>query len=289
MRAMAGFLVITGFVMTGFAPARERVSAAAQAPAPLRFEVVSIRENRTNERRVSRGFLPGGRVEISNMPLKMLIGFAYGIDTSTEGFRLSDRDASVTERRFDISALAPTNSSPTANDLVAMLKALLEDRFFLKFHMETRPIRVYALTMAQEGKLGSGLRPSKHSCREWAENPLETEPRDENGRGLCGVTQREVIPGGYRRRYAGTIARLAQILPVIAPELRDRLVVDMTGLSGNYQWEFTYAEDGLADPAIPGPPSILTAFPEQLGLKLEPKTVPIEVLIIDSVSLPSAN
>lgn len=260
------------------------------ARARPRFEVASIRENTSQERRTSRRFLPGGRVEIVNMALRTLIGFAYGIDVSTEGFRLVGGDEGLLAKRFDVRAVASPETDPTAETLVAMLQSLLSDRFGVTTHTEQRVMPIYALTVIRPGQLGPGLRPSNHNCREWAGSPIETEPRDDKGRGLCGVSQVEFIPGGVRRRYAGTVATLAQLAQRQSTELRDRLVVDMTGLTGNYQWELSYAQIGL-DGSAPDAnlPSIFTAFKEQLGLKLEPTTAPIEVRVVDTVHMPSPN
>lgn len=282
--------VALGLVMAGLLATRGTGAAHPQAPATPQFEVASVKENKSDERRVSRRFLPGGRVEITNFPLRMLIGFAHGIDARAEEFRLTGGPDSLLAGRFDITAVAPADPVPTPADLMAMLRTLLVDRFALKAHTESRQLPVYALTVAQAGRLGPGLRPSQHNCREWAGSPLDTEPRDENGRGLCGASQLERVPGGSRRRYAGTVATLAQLLQRQAPELSDRRVVDMTGLTGDYQWEFTYSQSwGPDSPPGNDLPSIFTALREQLGLKLEPKTAPVEVLVIDSVSLPSPN
>ena len=272
----------------GIVAAAGDARASRQGDSPPRFDVASVRENTSAERRVSRRFLPGGRVEIRNMSLRMIIGLANRIETATEAYRINGT-ASVLDRKFDITATAPPTSEPASEDLLAMLKSLLADRFRLVTHTEFQPRSVYALTVAKEGELGPGLRRSEYNCHDWAGGPLETEPRDEQGNGLCGPSQQEYLPGGVRRRYAGTIARLAQMTQSTVAEVRDRLVVDMTGLEGNFQWEFAYSQRNAFGPAGDELPSVFTAFKEELGLVLEPRTVPIEVLVIDSVSLPSAN
>jgi len=172
-----------------------------------------------------------------------------------------------------------------------MLRGLLAERFSLKAHAESRPMSVYALRLVEQGKLGPRLRPTEHNCREWDPNVtgLETQPTDENGP-LCDFNgQLKVLAGGVRRRYAGTMATLAQLIQQQAPELRDRRVVDMTGLAGNYTWDVSYSQNmgrGEPDGTLP---SVFTAFKEELGLKLEPVTAPVEVLVIDSVQEPTDN
>jgi uncharacterized protein (TIGR03435 family) len=64
----------------------------------------------------------------------------------------------------------------------------------------------------------------------------------------------------------------------------DRPVVDATGLSGNFEWDVTFA----AGPNAPADVSqIFTALQDQLGLKLETRQAPVEVLVVDSVALPT--
>ena len=65
----------------------------------------------------------------------------------------------------------------------------------------------------------------------------------------------------------------------------DRPIVDATGLSGNFEWVLTFALGGSNTRA--DVPSIFTATQEQFGLKLEPRQGPVEVLVIDSVQLPT--
>ena len=268
----------------------QETAIRAQVSAPPEFEVASVKENRSAERRVSRKFLPGGRVEIVNMPLRLLIGFAYGIDTRAEAFRLVGSEDAILSRRFDISAVAEARTDPRPEELVAMLRSLLAERFALRTHVEMRAMPVYALTVAHRDKRGPGLRPSEINCRALAGTPLESQPRDEDGKFVCGISgQIKVLPGGVRRRYAGTMAELAQNIQQQAPELHDRLVVDMTGLAGNFQWEITYADRSFPGTPDENLPSLFTAFKEQLGLKLEPTTASVEVRVIDALAAPTPN
>src|ERR1700688_2237636 len=96
-----------------------------------------------------------------------------------------------------------------------------------------------------------------------------------------------------------TMAQLADLLSM-QPDL-GRLVIDQTGLKGNYDWMLkwtpdqtaqmaTGADGGRAAADAPPPdssgPSIFTALEEQLGLKLDPRKGPVETLIIDSIEKP---
>jgi uncharacterized protein (TIGR03435 family) len=68
--------------------------------------------------------------------------------------------------------------------------------------------------------------------------------------------------------------------------LTSQPVVDRTGLAGEYDFQLTYVPDGSSDTSAP---ELLTAIQEQLGLKLEPAKVPIEILVVDHVEKPSEN
>jgi len=66
----------------------------------------------------------------------------------------------------------------------------------------------------------------------------------------------------------------------------DRPIVDGTGLSGLFEWEVTFLPSGAVSAEVP---NLFTAFREELGLKFDAETAPFEVLVIDSVKLPTPN
>ena len=68
----------------------------------------------------------------------------------------------------------------------------------------------------------------------------------------------------------------------------DRIVVDQTGLSGNFTFTLDWTPDSARD-ADSTAPSLFTAIQEQLGLKLESGRGPVEVLVIDGLEKPSEN
>ncbi len=180
-----------------------------------------------------------------------------------------------------------------------MLQALLEDRFKLKLHRETRQAPVYELIVA---KGGSKLKPFKQgSCvpldaARALQSPL---PSPAQGKWCdSGIT-------GLGAIHAFGRGVTIQVAAYLLSRNLDRPVVDKTGLAGLYDFDLEFARDpslagppppppppgGLpADPANqPSEPSIFTAVQQQLGLKLEPAEGPREVLVIDSVERPSEN
>jgi uncharacterized protein (TIGR03435 family) len=164
-----------------------------------------------------------------------------------------------------------------------MVQSLLDDRFKLKMHRETRELPIYSLTLAKSGVRRS---PGLVESHEGACGPVT--PDSPPKAAACGT----VSPGrifGQRGRMSQLADRLATIL--------GRTVVDKTGLTGTYDIELTYTPDpdmahqlppGQPAPGIPAP-SLFTAMQEQLGLKLQAGKGPVEVIVIDGAEKPTGN
>jgi uncharacterized protein (TIGR03435 family) len=146
-----------------------------------------------------------------------------------------------------------------------MLRHLLEERFSLRAHQDTREVDVYDLVIAKENVLGAGIRPSTVDCKALAAS----------GKGRCGWSA-----SGFR--HTGT-AQPIQALIVQLFNSVDRRIVDRTGLKGPFDWELQLA----SDPDDPSAPSVFTALQEQLGLKLVPNRGTIDVVVIDDIEPPT--
>jgi uncharacterized protein (TIGR03435 family) len=253
------------------------IVAFQTVPAQPRFEVASVKPSKADNRFGSATFEPGGNCRAINVPLKVLIQVAYQVRfqemTGATGWLASDR--------FDIAARAAGDSDREHERL--MLRALLEDRFQLKIHRETREQPIYALEVA---KNGSKLKESSDSsCVTYG--PDHPPPAPGQGPGLppCGGLMFLVnrIEGGKV-----DMKTLADTLSNMTAEF-DRQVVDKTGLTGSYdiRLEFTSAARLAADENAG--PSIFTALQEKLGLKAEPHRAPVEIFVIDHAEQPSEN
>jgi bla regulator protein blaR1 len=173
-----------------------------------------------------------------------------------------------------------------------MLQALLEDRFKLRVHRETREVPVYALTVARGGpKLKAG----DETCiqPDYSTYPMPALPP--------GKTYCEPSGVGWRNgenlklnAEPETVDYFCKLLGLVL----DRPTVDRTGLPGKYAFHLKFAIDqsmheipeGFGPHSDEPPaPSIFTAVQEQLGLKLEPSKGPREFLVIDHVERPSEN
>jgi uncharacterized protein (TIGR03435 family) len=284
----------------------------AQAPPAStdkpKFEVASVRQNTADDGKVMIGIQPGGRFTAVNVPLWDLIRQAYGLQR-TQIVGATDWTETA---RFDIVAKAEGDiprAGPGApiGPLNFMLQDLLEDRFELRAHRETREMPIYALTLARSDRTpGGGLRPSAVDCaamrgRGGRVGPPPGPPPPGAGapNAAAAVGWPERPPCGMRmaphevRAGAATLAQLTQVLS----QVTQRIVIDRTGLEGRFDIDLTFTPDRLPQgpppPGVPLPsidpngPSIFTAVQEQLGLKLESERAPVEVLVIDHVERPT--
>ena len=167
-----------------------------------------------------------------------------------------------------------------------MMRALLEERFKLRVHREMRRTPAYALTVGRVGRLGPSLAPSKFDCETYLAQRRAggnaPEPVNERGESWCLFPISNPIAGARAIRMAGPLKLLIErVTPWV-----DGPIVDATGLSGNYEWVLTFA----AGPEAPSDvPRIFDALREQLGLNLERRDVPLEVLVVDHVELATSD
>jgi uncharacterized protein (TIGR03435 family) len=240
-----------------------KLHAQQQQPAsPLAFEVASIRPHK-GMYTVVRSSISGPKVTIEAYGLLGLIMDAYHLNASYQisgGPSWMDSDFD----RFDIVANAPGEGTPTADDVRRMLQTLLADRFQLKLHRETRERPVYALVVAKNGTKLKESAPDKEFSIS--------------------------VGGGRTSHLTMTKATMEQLAVQLSTSGLDRPVLDKTGLAGHYDITLNWI------PEYNGPPapdsngiSVFTAVQEQLGLKLEPKKAPVEILVIDHVEKPSEN
>ena len=251
------------------------VAALAQdrpaSPEPS-FEVASVRSNPSDEAPEGISLQPGG-VRMTGFRVRTLIAMAY----RSEGIQRFDQIVGgpswIGVDRFDIVARAAED--PTPNRLPAMLRTLLRDRFRLRVHTERRNMPAFALVVARrDGKLGAGLRESTIEC-----SPAPATDADPDR--WCGIR----AAGGVITGRAVSAAQLAGNLAG-SPTV-DRFVTDRTGLTGRYDFRLEYSP-AFVKPGDAGP-SLFTALTEQLGLTLRPETMPLPVLVIDSVEKPTPN
>jgi uncharacterized protein (TIGR03435 family) len=256
---------------------------------PPQFEIASIKPAAPDARGRWIRPSPGGRVTISNMPLKELMTLAWRI----QPYQIVGGPPWLDSAAFDISAKA--QNTLKEGDLQLMLQSLIEDRFQLVHHRETRELPIYALVIARkDGKLGPRLTETKEGgCT--TPDPSAPPSSPEPGKPLprnCG----QMMAGLKMIRAVGI--QISLLVPMLS-RLLGRTVVDKTGLTGKYdvevEWTFDEAIVIQLPPDAPKPvsdgsgPSIFTALQEQLGLRLESQKGPVEILVIDRAEKPTAN
>ena len=274
------------------------IVSAQQAPATgasPSFEVATLKQNKSGERGGGIRRLPGGRMTVTNMAARQLVGFAYQL----QPYQLLGGPNWLADDKFDVTAKMEGNpewegpGSGKPDPIQLAMRALLADRFKLKVHTESRDLDAYALVMVKPGITGPALKPSTTDCKALVEQARQgklppTPPQPVNGIMPCSIMGRigQISFDGFpMSQAAGMLNGQA-----------GRPVVDRTGLTGNWQFVMTFAQERRLGPdgpgeALPPPdpnlPSFFSALQEQLGLKLEATKAPFDVTVIDSVDHPT--
>jgi uncharacterized protein (TIGR03435 family) len=256
------------------------------------FEVATLRANTSGNAGWMLQPQPGGRLSGTNVPAAALIRFAYNLPD----FQITGGPGWLVSERFDVEAKA--EGDPSVDQKRTMLRTLLAERFKLVTHTETRELPIYALMMARsDGKPGPQLRRTEADCgreaaalNDWAGiGPATGTPRC-HFFGLAPGTDLPRGRGGLAFRGLTLAAFAKRLVPMVR-----RSVIDETGLSGYFDADFDFMAELPPPPPPPGLPhpfgsepfvSIFTVLPEQLGLKLDSRRGPVEVLVIDRVERP---
>jgi uncharacterized protein (TIGR03435 family) len=253
-----------------------QVAQSQDAALPAKFDVVSIKLNTSGDFNAGIHSFPH-RFEARNVWLRYLIQFAWNV----KDFQLTGGPGWIGSDRYNVEATADKNANAEQQRL--MVQALLEDRFQLKLHRESRESLAYALVPA---KSGIKLQASK-ACEE-----PKSDTQDSKGCGNITMSQQRVDGTGISMEaFATALSQTVQ-----------QPVIDHTGFTGKFDVHVEWAQDqstpGILVPDL-GPPdsdatdpngkSIFTVLQEQLGLKLESIKGPVEFLVIDRLERPSEN
>lgn len=245
-------------------------------PKP-QFEVATVRPNKSGESGASLGPRPGGRLIGTNQTARNLIRNAFNV----QPYQLIGGPEWMDSDRFDINAKSAETDLDekgmlTYPQFMLRLQALLEDRFKMIAHWETRELPVYALVLTTPGKLGPQLRAHTGDCDRARGGP----PPPGSPAANCG-TRTNITPAG------GKVTGIGIQMETFARNLSGgsgRYIVDKTGLMGSFDLELEFTPDQSPDTTGP---SLFTAMQEQLGLKLDTQRAPIEVVVIDKLERPT--
>jgi uncharacterized protein (TIGR03435 family) len=264
-------------------------SAQSSAARP-QFEVASIKPNTSGNNMIRIQPPSGGRFTATNVRLKILIQLAYNV----QNYEISGGAGWMDSDGYDVTAKA-ADSITGMEQMRPLLQSLLEDRFQLKVHRETKEVPVYAL---MAGKNGPKLPEAKEDgCVALGPNG---PPPPGRGPGQLPPTPCGGFFMGPNTLVGGKIA-MKQLVDGLS-NILGRPVIDKTGFTGTFDVHLEFSPEGTAFggglPGIPGGlppgfdttgPSIFTAVQDQLGLKLESQKGPGQVLVIDHAEKASEN
>lgn len=261
----------------------------------LVYDVVSIKPNKSGNETATLLASRNGFIARS-ITLRSLIGDAYRV----ADHQISGAPDWLNSEKYDIEAKMDSSTADelrkftkdqTKIERLRMLQSILSDRLKLTVHRETKELPIYALVVAKDG-------PKLHEAK-----PGDTYPngiKGPDGIGRPGYMNQTIGAGG-RSEFIGQGITMASLVGLLSEQLH-RTVLDKTGLAGNYDFKLEWTVDenqtlkGIdGDPMPDSPtadssgPSIFTAIQDQLGLKLESKKGPVEILVIDHVEKPSEN
>ena len=243
-----------------------RAQAPADAAPVAQYDVVSVKVDKSESGNL-RISSPADGFSATNIDLRTLLQNAYNLKLQSQ---LTGLPSWAGNARFDVDAkmdpetLAALKKLPRKEAFeqrLAMLQALLADRFQLKIHHETKEMPMYALVVS---KSGSKLKEVDAS----APQGTSVGPGMFKGNGIP-LSSLAFSLGGFLNRQ----------------------VVDRTGLTGRYDVVLQWAPEGAAaqDSAAGAGPSMLTALREETGLQLDPIRGPVDTIVVDHVEMPSSN
>jgi len=263
LKAKNALQVVTMFwlcVAAGSVRAQQVSSKPMAADAHPAFEVAAIKHSDPNDG-IHRFHMEGRHFAIENQTVKRLMMFAYGVNKS----QIAGEPEWANSEWFDVDGVPDVEGEPNVKQAQEMVRALLRDRFGLKFHREQREMPIYALTVAKGGPKMKKTQSDPNSLP------------DQSGGNSSGIRRMKFTNNSMEELALGMQFYL------------DRPVVDKTGLPGKWDFDlaWTYDDTRLTDPDAP--PGLFTAVQEQLGLRLDAVKAPADVLVVDSVEKPSAN
>jgi uncharacterized protein (TIGR03435 family) len=271
----------------------------AQEPSKPSFEVVSIRPTSGQPTVLASGMrvvgaMQGGpgtadpeRLNGNGVTPFAMISRAFGL----KRYQILGPPW-INSTRYDLNAKIQPGATKEQVDL--MFQSMLEDRFRLKIHHETQEHAAYNLTIAKGGvKLrGSmptdtcamGARPAGGTCPD-TQYPTGIARSSDDSRpmatGCCA--------GATQQRLNGRSTPIATLANMIESQLGGPIVIDKTGLTGNYDYRIEFAALN-GNPADDTPlPSLFEALEKDFGLKLESVKTSIDVVVVDHIEPASEN
>jgi uncharacterized protein (TIGR03435 family) len=263
-------------------------AAFCQTPADNpKFEIADVHasdKSSSNSQFPSTTSIKGDRYEARHANMLDLVSSAYGVKAD----KVVGGPSWLEMSKFDITAKIPSGTSAETAKL--MLRSLLEERFGLVLHNDTKPVPAYVLTASKKPQLKEATASEDSGCK------LEP-PVGGDGRGGPPPPpppgSAAPIPFVVFMCHNMTMAKFADQMNRMAAAgqfLGDNSVADQTGLTG--AWDFSFKFNFRARVGMPGTEivTLFDALDKQLGLKLDPGKVPLPVIVVDKANeIPTAN
>jgi uncharacterized protein (TIGR03435 family) len=229
--------------------------------------------------------------------LQILIQYAYGV----EPYQVVGVPDPLTSRRYQIDATA--DGAASRDEMFVMLRSLLEERFQLRTHRDTRELPALALLPDKGGfklppaKEGVCVASAVDAPTEWVGAGRMAAPGEiQPAKGRCGSATVGLGLGGAQMR-GGKIA-MPELIRTLSTIL-GRPVIDQTGFTGLFDLQLDFAPDDTT-PSIPPPPpnsgvsditgvALAQALQQQLGLRLQSSKGPVQMIVVDRAEPPSGN
>jgi len=270
--------LVLGLLLTGPAFLAGQSAPPAAADQRPRFDTASVKPNQSPDAGINNRFSPG-RFAYVNTPLEVFVYSAYRFPSE----RVLGMPDWARRDKYDITATHDPQYAAFSLQQLAMLQRLLEERFSLQTHRETREMPVYELVrVRQDDQLGPRLRVSTLDC----------SPAAPSNRAQCGLRISTGLIDGKSVDWRNLVGQL--------PSAVGRTVIDKTGLQGLFELTLEWNPDpsvtrspeataaATAAAATPGERvTIFTALQEQLGVRLQAARAPLEVLVIDRLERPT--
>jgi uncharacterized protein (TIGR03435 family) len=242
---------------------------AAQVEQAATFEVASVKRVVSPDLIYGiRPIDPSGRFH-AIITVRDLMMVAYGSPLALVESQLVDVPGWARNDRFEL--IAKVSGEFSHDRFLAMMRTLLAERFQLRVRKETRQLPVYDLVLERPGQRGARLRPADGQCLSGGKEAAADLRR------ACG----------FKRVTASSISAVGMTLDTLAsgiatrPEVQ-RHVRNRTGLSGSFDIDVEF----MPEPDAPGA-AFFTAFREQLGLRFQSATGPLDAYIVERVEPPT--
>ncbi len=260
-QVVAGWICLGAFGMA--------CAQAVERPAFEAFEVATIKPVDVDAK-AGRMFRMEGthRWSATNFTLEALVALGFDMNPRT----ISGGPDWVRTQKFVVDAVTPGDVAPTRLEQMRMLRALLIERFGLKFHREEKVMEIFELTVAKGGaKLKDAAKP-------------DDPPK------IVGIVYPAKVDVPARS------VTMDDFVAMLQRATLDRPTVNRTGLSGKYDFDLVFTPDETLyggelpkAPADAPDPPLFDAVREQLGLKLTATRGAVSAMVLDGVTKPSAN